>query len=581
MDDTSQAFNMPDVFVTPPAEDKVPGWRCFNAANPLEVLEERSIEVEEQDVACFIDDVADDEASSLASKSQARQDGQSVVDSLMSRDFNIDHASADTDESDIGSDYGEETQEDDDQHRQGQSHALTRIRRQESLGGSETGNDSDVIEVFKVSRSHRGSEGDGAQQPPLSQGLKRSSTFKAKASKALRTLSIAFRSSKSKPKAEEVDASRPTSRSSYREEEQQQTVEPESPAKAESIPPTPIDQTAPRTPAARMSRRISQIFTVSTIGRSRSSTIIAAGSNPEAPPASPSEPSSMARRSSVSSRPTMDSRAQSTLPSPTRQKFGTQSSSTHPPDDPRPPSTLGTRSQSTSRRFSRVNLKTLFSFSSNEQGQLNNHGSTEGPAPSKPSIDSTGRTTPTLKRPSSLPSTSSESSAGPQTPTTTDSAASGVRVGTVNEQANSISDEDIHFQGLGEGDLGIFPSENSLPSKVSSPRTSTSSSESGYDEAKTATPPLYRRFSSSSYRSSMETTATATLPSRAPTLPPIHPLEYMEPVDLAVPDVASGTKDEEGDISFEMRLDSLHFDSLSFDADQFVLDLEDTKTISQ
>ncbi|KAH6918899.1 hypothetical protein BKA70DRAFT_1248586 [Coprinopsis sp. MPI-PUGE-AT-0042] len=578
MDDTSQAsFTMPDVFVTPPAEDKVPGWRCFNAANPLEVLEERSIEVEEQDVACFIDDMADDEASSQASKSQRRQDGQSVVDSLMSREYNIDHATADTD-SDVGSEYGEETQEDEDQHRQSQN-ALTRFHRQESLGG-DTGNDSDVIEVVKVSRSHRGSEGGRGQQPPPPQGLKRSTTFKAKASKALRTLSIAFRSSKLKPKPEE-DHSRPTSRSSYREEEQQQPVAPESPAKAESIPPTPIDQTAPRTPAARMSRRLSQIFTVGTIGRSRSSTVVAAGSSSEGPPPSPSEPA-VRRRSSVSSRPTIDSGVHTTLPSPTRPNFDTQPSSKQPPDssrhDPRPPSTLGTRSKSTNRTFSRVNLKTLFSFSSNEQGQLNDQNSTE--APSKPSLDSGGRTTPTLKRPSSLPSTSSESSAGPQTPTTTDSS-SGVQVGTVNERSNSISDEDIHFQGLGEGDLGIFPSDNSLPSKVSSPRTSTSSSESGYDEAKTATPPLYRRFSSSSYRSSMETTATATRSSRAPTLPPIHHLEFIEPVDLAVVDVATGTKEEEGDISLEMRLDSLHFDSLSFDADQFVLDLEDTKTIGQ
>ena len=30
--------------------------------------------------------------------------------------------------------------------------------------------------------------------------------------------------------------------------------------------------------------------------------------------------------------------------------------------------------------------------------------------------------------------------------------------------------------------------------------------------------------------------------------------------------------DGKGDVSFEMRLDSLHFDDLSFDADRFILD---------
>lgn len=78
----------------------------------------------------------------------------------------------------------------------------------------------------------------------------------------------------------------------------------------------------------------------------------------------------------------------------------------------------------------------------------------------------------------------------------------------------------------------------------------------------------------------------STGPSSASSLGPDTPTEETTPLPLPVPSTHYGAKVKEdvphlkaagaaaalinpGDISFEMRLDSLHFESLSFDADRF------------
>ncbi|EAU88135.2 hypothetical protein CC1G_03807 [Coprinopsis cinerea okayama7 len=536
-------FQMPDVFVVPPEEDEVPGWCCFNAAQPLQERED-AVEDLVPEVG-FLDDTDDDASTRKGTSPETL----SVVDSLMSSDYNIDHANTDSDSDlDYESEYEEDNQQhvrhhhhDHDQHHN--PHSARRDSPRTNI--EESGNDSDVIEVVKVSRSKREELADLQVLPPPP-GMKRSTTFKAKASKAFRSLSGAFRSSKqsSKPRAADIFPSRPSSRSSYHHQDNNEEPQPLQPG-----------EPRPRTPAARVSRRFSQLFTVKSRNSATSESHVDEMGTP-----SPSE-TAFSTRSSCSENPPTDSESQNPLPTATstRRNSVYQDALTGAPLEPRRPTGGSTRS--TTRRFSVVNLQKIFSFSSGQpdSDQHDQTPATDPPQPPEPDVDS-GRTTPTLKRKSSsLPSTSSDSSTAPQTPTSTEdippviALVDGGRSSLLHEEARSPLD----FESFGKG-LGILPSDsNSLqkqPVRPISPET----------------PPLYRRFSSSSYRSSMETTATS-IKQQPPQLPPLPEPVRATTLPAIVPGDSDTEMDGKGDVSFEMRLDSLHFDSLSFDADRFII----------
>ena len=162
------------------------------------------------------------------------------------------------------------------------------------------------------------------------------------------------------------------------------------------------------------------------------------------------------------------------------------------------------------RRFSILSLHKLFSFSS--------------PTLSSPislNFDNSSYTTPTLRSTSCTPSSVSTTS-GPQTPIYTDEGPSFGPVSVTSETLN----------------LGLGLSTDNF-------------SERGSDEC---TPRAQRTFRSSTF--SEYGTSTSGREEKVTAYPP-------STSGLGV------FQHEPGDLSFEMRLDSLHFDSLSFDADRF------------
>lgn len=211
--------------------------------------------------------------------------------------------------------------------------------------------------------------------------------------------------------------------------------------------------------------------------------------------------------------------------SPTRSSFVSTSSATDQlscrssiyeseplPDDARlktgsPIPTATTNLKTKNRRFSILSLHKLFSFSS--------------PTLSSPislNFDNSSYTTPTLRSTSCTPSSISTTS-GPQTPIYTDE-------GPVSGPSEMLN-------------LGLGLSMDKFSERGSS------------DEY---TPRAQRTFRSST--SSEYETSTSERHEKVTSYPPStsgHGVFQLEP----------------GDLSFEMRLDSLHFDSLSFDADRF------------
>jgi len=160
-----------------------------------------------------------------------------------------------------------------------------------------------------------------------------------------------------------------------------------------------------------------------------------------------------------------------------------------------------------------------------------------------------GRSTPTLKRKSSsLPSTSSESSAGPQTPTSAEHPLK--TQPSTYSHASFLDDCDTPFSEFGLG-LGLLSSDSTAPSELSN-RTSTFDDGGPVDE-----PPLYRRFSTTSRRSTIDASFPLTR----------HSESSLKSQQYPAQEAPCGA-----DLSFEMQLDSLHFSELSFDADTFLVD---------
>ena len=185
------------------------------------------------------------------------------------------------------------------------------------------------------------------------------------------------------------------------------------------------------------------------------------------------------------------------------------------------PTPTATDSKTKNRRFSILSLHKLFSFSS--------------PTPSSPislNFDDSSCTTPILRSTSCTPSTVTSvcTTSGPQTPTYMDE-------GPLSRGKDTNSTSFASVLGSNEVlNLGLGLSMDDFSDRGSSEEY---------------TPQTQRTF-----RSSESSTSTSERQAKVtPYLPPTSGPGMFQ--------------HEPGDLSFEMRLDSLHFDSLSFDADRF------------
>ncbi|KAJ3499994.1 hypothetical protein NMY22_g19410 [Coprinellus aureogranulatus] len=189
MEDASSAahgFQMPHVFVVPPEEDETPTWCCFDAALPIDKQIQQRDDFDPNDES-FDSSIAYDEEIAAVDAAMARRNmgTRSIVDTLMSKDFNIEHAALDSD-SDLEWDSENEYQPQ-DRHNDSQPPSPS------ADSFSEAGNDSLVVEVMKVGRRKRYTfEGDDQQMGPRRPStMKQSGTFTARASQAFRQCSAA------------------------------------------------------------------------------------------------------------------------------------------------------------------------------------------------------------------------------------------------------------------------------------------------------------------------------------------------------------------------------------------------------
>ncbi len=475
-------MQMPNVFVVPPEEDETPAWCFFDAENPAssEVMERPdtiSLFSLAEDAFAPYDDRADEMDTTITPKSFANV---SVVDAMISDNY---RRQGDID-SDTDSEYEQDTGAEDDPNSIRES-----IRQRPGDAVRNVADDSDVIEVVKVSRKTRSGVQDGAdtQEATGSQpGVKRTATLKARASKVFRSLTGTLRS---KPKGHDAPLPVPP---------------------IPSLPQTDVAE-RPRSPTVvrRASKTLSDLFTTPSL---KSQPSIA--SLDDRPPMSPTESTS-----TTSPPPSM--RAPS---KPLTRRPSLYSAAEHEEARLRAASPTPTTSsaKSTTRRIS-VTLQKLFSFSP----------ASSTAAPSAESEDF-GRTTPTPRSTTSTPASTMSSvlTTGPETPTSTEEVNS-VRLVSPKDSTDlpafesfeSVFDANVGLNlGLG---LGLDLNATSTPNIT--PRKSRSSSLKHSWEAMSS-----KRF-----------TKGPSAPIQAPSL------------------------DEDADASLEMRLDSFHFDDLSFDANQF------------
>ena len=186
-----------------------------------------------------------------------------------------------------------------------------------------------------------------------------------------------------------------------------------------------------------------------------------------------------------------------------------------------PTPTATTDPKTRNRRFSILSLHKLFSFSS--------------PTPSSPislNFDDSSCTTPILRSTSCTPSsvTSVCTTSGPQTPTYMD-------------EGSLSRGKDINLASF----VPVLGSNEALTLNLGLGLSMDDFSDRGSSEEHT--PRTQRTFHSSESR-----TSTSERQAKITPYPPSGPGVFQH---------------EHGDLSFEMRLDSLHFDSLSFNADHF------------
>lgn len=469
VEDDGSELQMPNVFVTPPEEDQVPTWCCFDAANPsLSQVIERPETMEISPIA-----FSQDEAyySSMESVGAA---ATSIVDDAIANNFEDDLETI--------SDYGHELEDDD-------FNSPTR----------DVANDSDVVEVVKLRRLnrpyHEPAEPDTTQEPPQ---IQRPSSFKSRASRVFKTFAGSLRS-KSKPR-------HTVSSSSSRSSSQKEPEVHQEPAPSISRSRTP-------TALRRGSEILSQLFTRSSMS-SFDELALASPTSPTFPKYSLSESSS-----SIKSH---------LLPSLHSYETSLQDEARLEAASPVPTTT----SRTSSRRFSVLSLQKLFSFGSAtpitaEEGEDDNLAD-DHVQPEEPETT----TTPVLRSVPSTPAFSSSSSnSGPETPTSahyqiimssasTDSASEFPAFETL----DSVFDSNQNLSlGLGLG-IDLPTTSPRQPVDPSTPRKPFSPSSSMWGS--------------------------------------ITPKGRKKSTPLS---------DEEEDTSLEIRLDSLHFDSLSFDIDRFSL----------
>lgn len=447
-------LQVPNVFIVPPEEDHSPIWCCFDAAQPSQSFS-RLVEEEIE----FLD------SDSVHGNVNPRQAGEtrSIVDALMSDEFADNY-------NDTDSEFDGEM--DQDLYSDHQSEMTGRT--QYSRLPRDAAEDSDVIEVVKVGRSRSRTKAEDQTPAPIK--TKPSSTFRARASKAFRSLTGSLRASK--PRVHNVSSSVPSNSQMQPDEEQGSSSYPR-----------------PRTPT--MSRRssiiLSQLFSAPSL-KSRSSTSSFDHPANNIAPSSPSAPSfpscthlPTSRRASIYQEENQD--LQSRAPSPCL------STASH---------------RTTNRRFSMLNLQKLFSFPST-------------PRAATPSSDDTEYIPSSSRVPSA---TSSESTtSGPQTPTSTEEAFP-TRLASL-EKKQSVA---FDLQTGSQSDVAVGSNLRLAMDAVDSDTFRAVGFDGESDPATTPTQTHYK-------------------------------------VD------DSGLGMDQGDTSLEMRLDSLHFDSLSFDADHFNISL--------
>ncbi|KIK08139.1 hypothetical protein K443DRAFT_672622 [Laccaria amethystina LaAM-08-1] len=444
-------LQVPNVFIVPPEEDHSPIWCCFDAAQPSQTFS-RLVEEEIE----FLD------SDSVHGNANPHQAGEtrSIVDALMSDEFADNY-------NDTDSEFDREADQDLYQSETTGHTQYSRLPR-------DAAEDSDVIEVVKVGRSRRQTKDEDQIPEPIK--TKRSNTFRARASKAFRSLRGSLRASK--PLAQDIFVSAPSNSQIQPDEEQGSSSYPR-----------------PRTPT--MSRRssviLSQLFSAPSL-KSRSSTSSFDDPANSIAPGSPSAPSfpscthlSTSRRASIYQEENRD--LQSRAPSPCL------STASH---------------KTTNRRFSMLNLQKLFSFSSTSRAAT-------------PSSDDTEYIPSSSRVPSA---TSSESTtSGPQTPTSTEEAFP-TRLASL-EKKQSVA---FDLQSGSQSDVAVGSNLRLAMHAFDSDPFRAVGFEGESDPATTPTQMHYK-------------------------------------VD------DSGLGMGQGDMSLEMRLDSLHFDSLSFDADHFNISL--------
>ncbi|KAH9483777.1 hypothetical protein JR316_0003253 [Psilocybe cubensis] len=489
---------MPNVFVVPPEEDQTPPWCFFHAENPeLSQIDERS---ESPDNSTFFEVNGDSPPSVFTGGSMIEpmpsrnRETISIVDALLgNRDEGDDSGSEASFEGEM--DVGEDEEHNDSNSiQENDRHGLSRDQEREPA------DDSDVIEVVKVSRRKSLAEirKDDQSVRAFSE-FKRSGTIKSRASKVFRSLRGTLRS---KPRAQDIfnPPAVPTRAS-------QQTRESE-PSEGEAIP-------RPKTPTItrRGSRVLSQLFTGPSI-KPRSSISSFNEQTPvsdeversQSPP--PTSPQSshfgsvpLSRRTSLYTLGTQHNGSRLRAASPT-------------------PTTISSKTTNRRRSFS---ILRLFSFSSSSSSCTSS-----APAPSLKSVstsyDEPGRATPTQHSNSSTPSATSSistvSSPQPRTPTSTE--ASPVRLVAKEEPIEPLmfGNFDSIFDTNADLNLGLGLSLDGLNESTISSRHSTTA-----------------KHEQASGQSSSRTGRQS----------------YEDP----------------GDTSIEMRLDSFHFDDLSFDVSRF------------
>ncbi|PPR01220.1 hypothetical protein CVT24_006047 [Panaeolus cyanescens] len=447
-----QSFNnpiaMPNVMVHPPEEEDTPAWCLYDAAQPQRShsfhqhhhpLFNHHYQQNAPPYAFSADDASPEYSQEQFNEMHRPTGSVAMINSSGSPHGNShDHQRSFVDllenndgQEPFGSDseYGDDIDDDaetleDPYHQQAQQ-GSSRMR--------DAANDSDVIEVVKVSRRNRNSEGQQHKQQTMS--LQKAATLKSRASKVFKSL---LRSKPSKTNvpdvpplpASAVPAARPSSRSSARRERDSQ---PNILSNNNNDVPNPstISRSNSPTVSRKGSRVLSQLFSTPAAKPHQS-----VSSLEQAQPPSPTQPSSPQRPEPtpvpvpiasppvVGSRPSYASLGKSSHRSsvyhesqpPPRESYSTHRESLYEPtealDQARlnasspTPTTASTASKAT-RRFSKLNLARLFTFS--------------GPSSSSTGVTSNSNPTPAVEGPSSATSTaiSSHSALSPVDPVAT------------------------------------------------------------------------------------------------------------------------------------------------------------------